>query len=83
MSLSLRILLLLRAAGDDLLTPEAQLRTDLRYAVRPVPLGSDFNQAFGDLDERGLAVAVRDKLDGTVRWKITDAGRAALAERQL
>lgn len=84
MTLTIQILKLLRMAGD-LLTPEDQLRSDLRLTLTPAPLASEINAAFGTLEEgaQPLAVSTRDRLTGGVRWKITDAGRAALSERGL
>lgn len=82
MKLQLTLLQFLRAAGD-LLTAETQLRNDARLAVTPVPTGTEISEAINDLERRDLAVSVRDELEGTVRWQITDLGRAALAKRNL
>lgn len=82
MKLELTLLKFLRAAGD-LLTAEGQLRDDARLAVSPVPLGTEISDALNNLENRKWAVAVRDELTETVRWQITDAGRAQLAKRNL
>lgn len=84
MTLPLQILKLLRVA-DGLLTPEEQLRSDLRLTVTPPPTGSEMSIAFNFLEEgpQPLAISVRDRLAHTVRWKITDAGTAALSERGI
>lgn len=84
MTLKLQLLKLLRAAGD-LLTPEEQLRSDLRLTITPAPRGSEISVAFDELEAESqpLALSVRDKLADRTSWKITDAGRMALAERGL
>lgn len=84
MPLLLRILILLRSAGD-LLTPESTLRMDIRFGGGSGPRDTvaEVNAAFNELEQRHLAVAIRDDLTNSIRWKITDAGRAALAERNL
>lgn len=82
MTLPLHILILLRQAGE-LLTPETQLRTDLRVLVTPVPSGVDVSEAFNRIESEKWALSVRDTVTGIVKWKITDAGRVILAERNL
>lgn len=82
MTLPLTILQMLRQVGD-LLVPERQIRTELRLSVSPAPTGSEMSTALHQVEASQLAVSVRDSLTGDVRWKITDAGRAALAERGI
>ena len=82
MTLELHILRLL-AAAKGMLTPEITIRMDLRQAVVPSPTLTDINAAFRLIEERNLAVQVRDELGDRVRWRITDQGRAELAERGL
>lgn len=82
MTLPLTILQMLRQVGD-LLVPERQIRTDLRLSVSPAPTGTEMSTAFHQLEWHQLAVSVRDTITGEVKWKITDAGRAALAERGI
>lgn len=83
MTIPLHILTLLQAAGPDLLTPEEILRMDLRQNITPAPTLAEINSGFREIEERRLAVALRDDLGRQIRWKITTAGRAALAERNL
>ncbi len=76
------ILLILRAGGEHL-TPEPQIRTDLRMQCQPVPGSIEVSEALASLEERGLAVSLRDSLTGVIKWQITDEGRSALASRGL
>lgn len=80
--LSIAILQILRAGGDHL-TPEDQIRTDIRLSRQPIPGSIEVSEAFAALEERQLAVSLRDTLTGQVKWQITDEGRAALASRGL
>ena len=82
MNLVLHTLRVLREAGENL-TPEDTLRVDLRSMISPPPLGAEVSAALHQIETRRLGVAVRDELTGAVRWKITDSGRAALAERGI
>lgn len=82
MSITLTILKFLRAGGD-LLTPETQLRDDLRVSVSPPPTSVEISEALDLIEERGLAVSLRDDLTKEVKWQITDNGRAQLAKRNL
>ncbi len=82
MTLELHILRIL-AAAKGMLTPEITIRMDLRQAVAPAPTLSEINAAFRVIEDRNLAVSMRDDLGDRVRWKITDEGKAALSERGL
>lgn len=82
MNLTLTILKFLRAGGD-LLTPETQLRDDVRMAMAPPPTGTEISEALNLIEQRGLAVSLRDDLTKEVKWQITDNGRAQLAKRNL
>lgn len=82
MTIELHILRLLAAAKGKL-TPEITIRMDLRQAVVPAPTLSDTNAALRSIEERHLAVSMRDDLGDQVRWRITDQGKAELAERGL
>lgn len=82
MNLTLTILKFLRAGGD-LLTPETQLRDDVRMAVVPPPTGAEISEALNLIEQRGLGVSLRDDLTKEVKWQITDNGRAQLAKRNL
>lgn len=82
MRVTLPILKFLRA-GEGVLTPETQLRTDLFQVVAPPPTKSEVDAALNRMEDRGWAVSVRDEITGVVRWRITDAGKAELAARGL
>ena len=82
MTLSLHILTWLRAAGDNL-TPETQLRQDLRLAVAPVPTGAEITEALNHVADSGWAVSRRDKETGIIKWSLTDEGHAQLDKRKL
>lgn len=82
MKLELTILKFLRAAGD-MLTPETQLRDDVRLAVAPAPTGAEISEAFERIESSGWALSFRDQLTKGVKWVITDDGRAQLAQRKL
>ena len=82
MTLTLHILKWLRAGGDNL-TPEEQLRSDLRMSVSPTPSGTEISEALNQMEDKGWAVSIRDPEIGTVRWQITDEGRAQLSKRKL
>lgn len=82
MTIALHILTILRTAGD-LLTPEEQIRSDLRLGITPPPTRADANEAFRTIEDRDLAISIRDHLDDRIRWRITDKGRGELAARGL
>lgn len=82
MTLSLHILKILRAAGN-LLTPETQLRDDVRLLVTPMPTGTEISEHINRVESRGWAISVRDEETQSVKWQITDSGRAQLAARNL
>lgn len=82
MNLDLSLLRILRAAGE-LLTPEQQLRCDLRLTVSPPPTGLEIGEALNRAEDAGWAVSVRDPVTGQVRWQATDLGRVQLSKRGL
>lgn len=82
MTLIPQLLLLLRRAGN-LLTPEPTLRVDLRLAVSPAPSGTEISEAIDKCERQGWIISVRDDMTDELKWRITDAGRASLAERGL
>lgn len=82
MRVTLPMLKFLRAA-EGVLTPETQLRDDIRMAVAPPPTKSEVDAALNRMEDRGWAVSVRDEITQVVRWRITDAGKAELAARNL
>lgn len=82
MTLELTILKFLRAAGD-MLTPETQLRDDVRLSVSPPPTGAEINEALERIESTGWGISFRDQLTKQVKWVITDDGRVQLAQRKL
>lgn len=82
MNLTLQTLTYLRDLGGNLIR-EDQLRTDLRATVAPAPTGTEISDAINALEKRKWAVSVRDDVTQEIRWRITDAGRAELAARNL
>lgn len=82
MNLQLSILQILRPVAP-LLVPETQIRTELRLTNTPVPTGAEMSDALNYLDEHRLAVAIRDEITKSVRWRITDDGKATLSARGL
>jgi hypothetical protein len=82
MSIELTILKFLRAAGD-LLTPETQIRDDVRLTVAPAPTGLEVSEALNRIEGEGWAVSIRDSVTKIVRWQITDLGRVQLTKRGL
>jgi hypothetical protein len=81
-NLDLALLRILRAAGE-LLTPEPQLRCDLRLTYSPPPTGLEISDALNRAEDAGWAVSVRDPVTGQVRWQVTDLGRVQLSKRGL
>lgn len=77
-----QLLLILRRAGT-LMTPEPTLRVDLRLVVSPAPSGTEISEAIDKCERNGWVISVRDDMTGELKWRITDAGRALLAERGL
>lgn len=82
MNLTLQTLSVLRDIDGNLIR-EDQLRTDLRATVTPAPTGSEISTALNTIEKHQWAVSVRDGITGDIRWRITDAGRAELAARNL
>ncbi len=82
MNLTLQTLAVLRDLDGNLIR-EDQLRTDLRATVTPAPTGSEISTALNTIEKHQWAVSVRDAITGDIRWRITDAGRAELAARNL
>lgn len=58
--------------------PAAALRNAVRWAVVPQPTYAEIDAALDDLQERKHVTAVQNELCG-LRFFVTDAGRAALA----
>lgn len=77
----LHILVALRSVRP-LMMPEPTLLQQIRIAGDAIGT-ADFQAALRDAESQRLAVSVQDTLTRVIRWKITDAGVAALAERNL
>ena len=71
------ILLMLRQAGSYLM-PEDTLRIQAELAMGGRALDSEWDIIIRGLESERYITGVRPKLGGPVRWKITDAGLAAL-----
>lgn len=82
MTLTLHVLKLL-AEARGLLVPEAMPRLDLRVRMSPPPSTGELNSALNEVERAGWAVSVRDEVEHTLKWKLTTAGQAVLAERGL
>ncbi len=55
--------------------PDQLLDEAARQALRPHPLQSDINQAKRELEHAGFIHAVREELDDSITWTLTDKGR--------
>lgn len=64
---------------EGYLTPEPSLLNELRMTCVPPPTVAEFSQAMEFLELRILITSVRPDLGGPLKWRITDAGRAELA----
>lgn len=82
MRMTIPLLVLLREARG-MMVPEPMLRLDLRVRVSPPPSTSDLNDTLNECERSGWAVSVRDEVEHTLKWKLTAAGAAVLAERGL
>lgn len=80
LNLRLEILRTLDQCGGYLLS-EHSLWHQTRLAFQPPPLAAEFAAALQFLEAQRWLVGVRPQLGGPVKWKITDLGRAALAEQ--
>lgn len=81
MNLKLEILRMLDCGSDSLLFPAPTILNQMRVVVKPAPTFNEFNQALRELDAGGLVIGIRDGLDANVvKYKLTDAGKARLAE---
>ena len=72
----------LRAGGDNL-TPETQLRDDVRMALSPAPTGGELSDSFNRLEARQWALASRQSEGDDVKWMILPLGKAQLTSRNL
>lgn len=81
MNLKLEILRTLDLGSDSLLMPATTLLNQVRIVVKPTPTFNEFNLAVQALDAERLIIGIRDALDAdVVKYKLTDAGKARLAE---
>jgi hypothetical protein len=81
MNLKLEMLRVLDVGTDSVLFPAATLLNQVRLAVKPTPTYAEFDKALLELETQRLIVGVRDRLDEkVVKYKLTDAGKATLAE---
>lgn len=78
MNLHLDILRVLKNCNGYLL-PEPSLLNDLRLSCVPPPTVSEFCDGMVFLELRKLITSIRPELGGPLTWRITDAGRAELA----
>ncbi len=76
----LEILRTLEECGG-LLVPEDALQQQAALGIQPALLLSEFKAALRDLEQQSAITAVRPALGGPLKWKITDQGRALLAEQ--
>jgi DNA-binding PadR family transcriptional regulator len=75
------MLRVLDVGSDAILFPAATLLNQVRSGVKPTPTYAEFDRALLDLETGRLIVGVRDGLDEqVVKYKLTDAGKAKLAE---
>jgi hypothetical protein len=66
---------------NGMLLAEGSLLNLMRILITPAPLASELAEALKEMEEGRLVTPVRDSLaQELVRWGITDAGRAKLAE---
>jgi hypothetical protein len=75
------MLRVLDVGSDAILFPAATLLNQVRLQVKPTPTYAEFDKALLELESGRLIVGVRDGLDEqVVKYKLTDAGKAKLAE---
>jgi hypothetical protein len=82
MNITPQLLVQLKAAGG-LLVPEPALRVQLRIALSPAPTGTEISDALNQCESKGWILSMRDEMSTELKWRITDSGRAVLAERGL
>ena len=82
MNHTLHVLTYLRDLRGNLVREE-QLRIDLRATVSPAPTGTEISTALNTCERSQWAVSIRDGITGEIRWRITPAGEAELASRQI
>jgi hypothetical protein len=81
MNLKLEMMRVLDCGSEAILFPAATLLNQVRLTVKPTPTYAEFDKALLELETGRLIVGVRDGLDEqVVKYKLTDAGKAKLAE---
>lgn len=60
------------------LLSESVLHSHLAITMNPAPTLFEMKQQLSFLESNSLVVGIRPELGGSLKWKITDAGRAAL-----
>jgi hypothetical protein len=65
---------------DRLLMPEPDLLGQCRLECAPPPTVVEFSDAMRYLESNQLILSTRSSLGGPIKWKITEAGKATLAE---
>lgn len=76
--LRLEILKALNDCGGYLM-PEKALMNEVRLAM-PKTLVSEFTLEIHWLEEKGYIIGVRPELGGAAKWRLSESGKAALAE---
>lgn len=61
------------------LLPQATLVASLRLTHVPPPTQAEAESALREIESKRFIVAQRSEIDGTLKWKLTDLGAAALA----
>lgn len=81
MNLKLEMLRVLDVGQDNIMFPASTMLNEARLIVKPQPTYAEFDKALLELERGRLIVGVRDGLDdAVVKYKLTDAGKAKLAE---
>lgn len=78
-SIRKQILIALEQCGGYLV-PEAALLSQINFHVTPSATKAEFDSEINFLDASKFVIGVRPKLGGDCKWKISDEGRAALAD---
>lgn len=62
------------------LHPDDVLVANARLSVAPSPTRLEIEDAITELEHSGYIIGIRNDLTGERKWKITDAGKLALAD---
>lgn len=63
---------------DPYLLPQIPLLLEVGSMLPEPPTMSEFKASLNELEISGLVVSVRDLVNDTVKWKLTDQGKANL-----